>query len=121
MRDGDGPGRTSVKLAFSMPRLLELKATMQPWELAVTGADQTLLAKRADELGYDMISVPEHFVMPKNHVELSGPHYFHAYAAMAFFPGAPSRIRINSSIALLPLQNPMIAAKALSTLDWMSS
>lgn len=121
MRDGDGPGRTLVKLAFSMPRLLELKATMQPWELAVTGADQTMLAKRADELGYDVISVPEHFVVPKNHVALSGPHYFHAYAAMGYFAGATSRIRINSSIALLPLQNPMIAAKALSTLDWMSS
>jgi probable F420-dependent oxidoreductase len=60
-------------------------------------------------------------VIPNDHVGLSGPHYFHAYAAMGYFAGATSRIRVNSSIALLPLQNPMVAAKALSTLDWMSS
>jgi probable F420-dependent oxidoreductase len=110
-----------VKLAFAMPRLLELKATMQPWELSVSGADQTALARRAEELGYAMISVPEHFAIPREHVDLSGPHYFHAYAAMGYFAGATSTIRVNSSIALLPLQNPVIAAKALSTIDWLSS
>lgn len=29
-----------MKFAFGMPRLIELKATMQPWELSVSGADQ---------------------------------------------------------------------------------
>src|SRR5918999_3383312 len=101
-----------MKFAFAMPRLLELKATMQPWELSVTGADQTRLAKLADRLGYDMISVPEHFLVPNTHVELSGPHYFHAYAGMGYFAGATERIRINSSIAILPLQHPAVTAKA---------
>jgi probable F420-dependent oxidoreductase len=110
-----------MQLAFAMPRLIELKATMQPWELTVTGADQTMLARRADELGYAMISVPEHFLIPREHVDLSGPFYFHAFAGMAYFAGATSRIRVNSSIAILPLHNPVVAAKALSTIDWLSS
>ena len=110
-----------MKFAFGMPRLIELKATMQPWELAVTGADQLRLAKLADRLGYDMISVPEHFVMPLSHVDLSGPHHFHAYAAMGVYAGATERIAINSGIAILPLQHPIVTAKALATLDWLSS
>jgi probable F420-dependent oxidoreductase len=110
-----------MQLAFAMPHLLELKATMQPWELTVTGADQTMLAKKAEELGYAMLSVPEHFFIPREHVQLSGPFYFHAYAGMAYFAGATSRIRLNSSIAILPLQNPVVTAKALSTIDWLSS
>jgi probable F420-dependent oxidoreductase len=109
-----------VKLAFAMPRLIELKATMQPWELSVTGADQTMLAQSADAWGYDMISVPEHFLIPSEHVELSGPHHFHAYAAMGYYAGATRRIRINSSVAILPLQHPAITAKALATIDWLS-
>ena len=109
-----------MKFAFGMPRLIELKATMQPWELSVTGADQTRLAKLADDIGYDMISVPEHFLIPNSHVDLSGPHHFHAYAAMGYYAGATNRIRINSSIAILPLQHPVVTAKALATLDWMS-
>jgi probable F420-dependent oxidoreductase len=80
----------------------------------------TRLAKLADQWGYDMLSVPEHFVIPKSHVELSGPHHFHAYAGMGYMLGATSRIRVNSSISILPLQHPMVSAKALSTIDWMS-
>ena len=110
-----------MKFAFAMPHLIRLKAIMQPWEASVTGADQTRLARRADELGYDMIATPEHFIIPTEHVELSGPHYFHAAAAQGYFAGATQRIRINSSIAILPLQHPIVTAKALATIDWMSS
>ena len=53
-----------MKFVFPLPHLLRLKATVQPWETAVTGADQTRLARAADAMGYDMISVPEHFLIP---------------------------------------------------------
>jgi len=110
-----------VELAFSMPHMLEIKAMMQPWELQVTGADQTRLAKWADQLGFAMITVPEHIVIPNPHTELSGKFYFHAFSGMAYFAGATERIKLNSSISILPLQNPLVSAKALSTIDFISS
>lgn len=110
-----------MKLGFSMPHMLRLKATMQPWEISVTGAEQTKLAKWAEKLGYEMISVPEHHIIPREHIDLSGPFYFNAYTAMAYFAGATENIRVNSCIAILPAQNPIITAKALSTMDWLSS
>jgi probable F420-dependent oxidoreductase len=110
-----------MKLGFAMPHMLRLKATCQPWEAAVTGADQTRLAKWAEKLGYEMISVPEHHIVPVDHVELSGPHYLSAYSAMAYWAGATERIRVNSCIAILPLQHPIVTAKALATTDWLSS
>ncbi len=109
-----------MKLAFAMPHMIELKATIQPWELAVTGREQTMLAKKADALGYDMIAVPEHFIIPNEHMDLSGPHHFHGYSAMAHFAGATENIRVNSCITILPLQHPIVAAKALSTMDFLS-
>lgn len=110
-----------MQFAFGLPHTVRLKATSQPWEAAVTGADQTAMVKRADELGFDMVSVPEHIVVPTAHVDLSGPHYFHSTSAQAYLAGATQRIRINSCVTLLPLQNPIILAKALSTIDWLSS
>jgi probable F420-dependent oxidoreductase len=110
-----------MKLAFAMPHMLELKATMQPWETAVTGADQTALAKWAEKLGFEMIAVPEHHIIPKRHVELSGPFYFNAFTAMSHFAGATERVRVNSCIAILPAQHPIVTAKALATMDWLSS
>jgi probable F420-dependent oxidoreductase len=110
-----------MQFVFALPHAMELKATMQPWELRVTGADQTLMVKRAEELGYDMIAVSEHFIVPNAHVELSGPHYFQSTVAQAYLAGATQRIRVNTAATVLPLQHPIVLAKALSTADWMSS
>jgi probable F420-dependent oxidoreductase len=110
-----------MKFSFAMPNTVRVKALTQPFELDVTGADQVTMAKRAEELGYDMIPIPEHFIVPNAHVELSGPHYFHSTVAQAFIAGATQRIRVNSTVTLLPLQHPIIMAKALSTADWMSN
>jgi probable F420-dependent oxidoreductase len=110
-----------MKFSFAMPNTVRVKALTQAFEVDVTGADQVVMAKRAEELGYDIIPIPEHFVVPKAHVELSGPHCFHSTVAQAFIAGATQRIRVMSSVTLLPLQHPVVLAKALSTADWMSN
>jgi alkanesulfonate monooxygenase SsuD/methylene tetrahydromethanopterin reductase-like flavin-dependent oxidoreductase (luciferase family) len=67
-----------------------------------------------------MLCVPEHFIIPRENLELSGAHHVAAHPTMAFFAGATERIRVNSCISLLPLQHPIVTAKNLSTLDWLS-
>jgi probable F420-dependent oxidoreductase len=110
-----------VKFAFPLPHMLRLKAITQRWEAGVTGADQTRMVKRAEAMGYDMIAIPEHFVIPDEHVELSGPHYLQSTVAQAYIAGATEKIRLNSCVTVLPLQHPIVLAKALATADWMSS
>uniref|UniRef100_UPI00082A70BA TIGR03619 family F420-dependent LLM class oxidoreductase n=1 Tax=Aldersonia kunmingensis TaxID=408066 RepID=UPI00082A70BA len=109
-----------MKLAFPLPHLMRLPAASQPWEASIDGLDQTRMAKRADELGYDMIAVPEHFVIPREHVDRSGPHWFHGTTAQAYLAGATERILVNSSVTVLPLQQPIVLAKAIATADWLS-
>ena len=67
-----------------------------------------------------MVFLPEHFFTPRPHVELSGNHYFDATTAQAFIAGATSTISIGSMVTILPLHNPIIAAKQISTFDWLS-
>lgn len=109
-----------MKFAFPLPHMLRLKAITQPWEADVTGPDQTRMVKRAEAMGYDMIAIPEHFVIPTDHVELSGPHYLQSTVAQAYIAGATEKIRLNSCVTVLPLQHPIVLAKALATADWMS-
>jgi probable F420-dependent oxidoreductase len=109
-----------MKLMFSMPHMMEINAVLQPWELAVTGPDQLRLAQRAEELGYDMIAVPEHFAVPPEQLVHSGRFWFHSTVAQAAIAGATRRVRINSCVTILPLQHPIAMAKALATADWMS-
>ena len=110
-----------MKFSLTMPNTARVKALSQPFEADVTGADQIRVAQRAEELGYDMIPIPEHFVVSNSHVELSGPHYLHSTVAQAILAGATQRIRLISTVTLLPLQHPVVMAKALSTADWMSN
>lgn len=78
-----------MKFGLPMPHTMRLKAITQPWESTVTGNDQAMIARRAEELGYDMIAIPEHFVVPKAHVDLSGPHYLHSTVAQRSSPAPP--------------------------------
>jgi len=110
-----------MELAFTMPHVMEVRALTMPWERTVTGAQMMDFARWAEKLGYAMIAVPEHFVIPNENLELSGAFHVAAYPSMAFFAGGTETIRVNSSIAIQPVQNPIITAKTLSTMDWLSS
>src|SRR6202042_2512237 len=82
--------------------------------------DFQLVARTADELGFDSIAIPEHIVMPAEMVELMGPFWTHALTVMAFVAGATSRLIVDSSVIVLPYHDPVVFAKAVSTLDFLS-
>jgi len=63
-----------MKFGFTIPNTVQVKALTQPFENDLTGPDQADIARRAEELGYDIIPIPEHFVVPNSHVELTGSH-----------------------------------------------
>ena len=108
-----------MKLTFPLPHLMEIQAVLQPWELRVTGPEQLRMARRAEELGYDMIAIPEHIAVPPDD-QHTGHFWLHSTTAQAALAGATNSIMLNSCVTILPLQNPLYHAKALATADWMS-
>jgi probable F420-dependent oxidoreductase len=83
-------------------------------------ADFQLIARTADELGYDAINVPEHIVMPNDLAPTMGAFWPHAFTAMSFIAGATERLKVNSCVIVLPYHEPLGLAKAVSTLDLLS-
>ena len=53
-------------------------------------------------------------------VGLMGPSWSHAMTVMSFVAGATSRIVVDSSVIVLPYHDPVVFAKAVSTLDVLS-
>ena len=99
---------------------MHISVMTQPWEHGLAASDIVRVAQLAEELGYDMLPVPEHFVIPPAHVPLSGDHYFDATTTQAFLAGTTTRIDLVSLVTILPLHNPVVLAKAITTLDWFS-
>jgi probable F420-dependent oxidoreductase len=109
-----------VKFSTGLPGLTRYPPITKPWETTLGPADFQLVARTADELGFHSLAIPEHIVMPSEMVELMGPFWTHALTAMAFVAGATTRLVVDSSVVVLPYHDPIVFAKAISTLDFLS-
>jgi probable F420-dependent oxidoreductase len=109
-----------VRFITLLPNCMQVPAISQPWEKSLTASEISCVAKTAERLGYSMVVLPEHFLIPTSHLALSGDHYFDATTAQAVIAGATSTITVGSMVTILPLHHPVTMAKAIATLDWFS-
>jgi probable F420-dependent oxidoreductase len=91
------------------------------WEEKLSCADFQRIARAAEEAGFDAISVSEHVALPTELVVNMGAYWPHAFTAMAFIAGATTRINVNAGVIVLPYHHPVAFAKAVTTLDVLSS
>jgi probable F420-dependent oxidoreductase len=91
------------------------------WRAGLTCEEFQRIARTADELGFDAMAIPEHLALPVDLEANMGAYWPHAFTAMAFLAGATSRIKVNSGVIVLPYHHPVALAKAVSTLDVLSS
>jgi probable F420-dependent oxidoreductase len=109
-----------MRFATGLPGTTRYPPITQAWESSMTTVDFQRVARTADELGFDSMTIPEHIVMPEEMVELMGPFWSHAMTAMAFVAGATQRLIVDSSVIVLPYHHPVVLAKAAATLDHLS-
>jgi probable F420-dependent oxidoreductase len=109
-----------MRFSFRIPNTMHVLALLQPWEAGLGGPDISRAIRLADEVGFDKATVAEHFIIPKAHRELTGYHFLHSTAALSFAAGLTKKLKLTSVVNLLPLQHPVVQAKAWATLDWLS-
>src|SRR5947209_15614259 len=109
-----------MKFGVGLPLLNLYKLNAGPWEPAASIDVLVRIAQHADALGYDWLTFTEHVVMPDEWVEVFGERWTDPLTAMAFVAGATRRIRLLSSILVLPYRNPIVTAKTVATADFLS-
>ena len=79
------------------------------------------LAVRAEELGLDSVWVHDH-VFNVGHVfdRIGGRPYYEPLTLLSFVAARTSRIRLGTSVLVLPYHNPVRLAKTAATLDVLS-
>ena len=87
------------------------------------------MAVAAEQYGYDSVWVADHIVIPnditldeehKAVIELAQKQNADALISLAFVAGQTRRVRLGTSVMVLPLRNPVLAAKMLASLDALS-
>lgn len=109
-----------MKISLGVPGTMKVAAMTQAWEHSITTEQICEAVRLADDLGFYKAMLGEHFIVPEAHFDLSGDYYFHGAVALAWIAGCTKNIRLTSSVIVLPLQNPIVQAKAASTLDKLS-
>ena len=92
--------------------------------------DPAVLAKRAEELGFESFWVAEVPIIPAKTAPYPGsreaklPETYHhvpdPFVALARASGATSTIKLGTGICLVPDHNPLLLAKQVATLDHLS-
>jgi len=92
----------------------------------------TKLARKADGLRYSSLFVTDHVVIPTSY---SSPYpystsgrfagdwsngYLEPLALMGVLAGMTTRVKLGTSVLVIPYRNPVVTAKMLATLDVMS-
>ena len=90
------------------------------------------LARRGEELGFAYLAIPDHIVIPR---QIASPYPYNTehkmvgaaegdcleqLVLMAYLAAATTRIRLLTSVMVVPHRNPVFTAKALATIDILS-
>jgi probable F420-dependent oxidoreductase len=88
------------------------------WQLTVAEAES--LTARAEALGLDGVFVPDHILAKPATTQHYGGHWPDPFSLLAFLAGRTRRIRLGTSVIVLPYRNALVAAKAAATVDQAS-
>ena len=90
------------------------------------------LAQKGEELGFEIVTVSDHVVVP-NDIDSVYPYsesgaftssqsgeYMEQLTTVAYLAGVTSKIRLLTSVMVLPHRAPVLAAKMLATIDVLS-
>jgi probable F420-dependent oxidoreductase len=80
------------------------------------------IAQEAESLGYDSVWANDHMTTQKYVKELSDepPNYYEPLVTHAVLAEATEKIKLGTSVVVLPMRNPVILAKQVATLDVLS-
>lgn len=92
----------------------------------------TELAEMGDQLGYDSLQITDHVVIPAeirsrypynaSGVMAAAPSvdYYEPVSLLAYLIGRTERIRLGTSVLILPYRNPILTAKQFACMDHLS-
>jgi len=77
-------------------------------------------AVRAEQLGYDSVWVSDHVVVPNANIVNFGETVFDPLVTLGVLAGATSRVRLGTTVLIVPYRNAVVTAKMISSLDALS-
>lgn len=78
------------------------------------------MARTAESLGYEGVFVTDHPIPPEKFLRQGGHHALEPTVVLAVAAGATTRLRLMTNLYIIGYRNPLLAAKAIASLDSLS-
>lgn len=78
------------------------------------------VAKLAEEVGYDSVWSTDHVLVPKAYTSPYG-NIYDVLATLAYVAAVTERVKLGTSVIILPMRNPMVVAKQVASIDNLSN
>ena len=78
------------------------------------------VAQTVEQLGYDSVWTTDHVIVPRENIEPYG-NILESIVTLAMVAPITQRVKLGTSILVLPQRNPILAAKQIATIDVASS
>ncbi len=77
-------------------------------------------AEQAEPLGFDDVWVSEHIIVPQNSPYPPSPNFWDPVLTLTWAAAVTSKVRLGTSVLVLPMRHPLPLAKELATLQNLS-
>lgn len=77
-------------------------------------------AVRAEELGFDALFVNDHVIVDDSARSVAWRNVYDPLVVLAYVAALTARVRLGTSVLIMPYRNPVVTAKMIATLDQMS-
>jgi probable F420-dependent oxidoreductase len=77
--------------------------------------------RQAEELAFDSVWVTDHILVPQTLEIIYRDHMLEPLALLSHVAAITRRVRIGTSVIILPYRNPIVVAKMLATIDQLSA
>jgi probable F420-dependent oxidoreductase len=110
----------AVSFGIGLPIVQQVPSQAQTWEATAGAVELLQIARAADRLGFAWITCSDHVAVPKSYAPSMGATWYEPATTLAYLAAATQRVRLMSHVLVLPYRHPLVAAKALATLDALS-
>ena len=101
----------TIEFAFGVPVFANPGGPIVPGNAELDASVTMDIARRAEELGYDALWVPDHLMLGQDDLILEG------WSVMAALAGSTSRVRLGLLHQSNPFRHPGLVAKMIATMD----
>ncbi|WP_031523651.1 TIGR03619 family F420-dependent LLM class oxidoreductase [Streptomyces sp. NRRL F-5123] len=87
---------------------------------ATTPASMLEWARRLEDLGYHQLMVSDHVASTSEVETLFPAPFYDPFTVLAWLAGATSRVRLGTTVTILPYRHPLLVARQVANIDRLS-